>query len=258
MPATELRFATPPVRAVELTFFFDRVPLKLTSLAPLVSQLRERFPYVIERFARMPWLTEDDPDAAPSFLGEEAERFPFPWLTFRDDNGHAISFQDDRLMLRWQFETGREYPGYESLRADLEREFGAFVTNAEALTSESVVVRRARAEYDNSIPDRAAWTVAQRSFSVEGDGAIQPLPGLQGANSGGLFHFSDEGAVTHVDFAAFSDEADGSLSLRATAEAQDPDASILPFELLDVAHRHLIECFATLTTRGQQESWGLQ
>ncbi|MGN6218605.1 MAG: hypothetical protein ACTHNQ_03805 [Microbacterium sp.] len=253
MAATELRFATPPVRAVELTIFFDAVPLKLVSLTPLVSSLQTKFPHVSERFARMPWINEDAPNTAPAFLEEESERFPFPWLTFKDDQGRAVSFQDDRLLLRWEFETGREYPGFVALRADLGREFQSFVTHAEESTGGSVIVQRVRAEYENSIPERAAWTAAQQSFSVETDAPITPVPGLQAVNSGGLFHFTDDSYVTHVEYAAFSDATDGSLSLRSTTHGDD---AVAAFDALDVAHSRLIECFATLTTKEQQEAWG--
>lgn len=253
----ELRFAAPPVRAVELTLLFDPAPLMLTSLAPLVSELRRRFPTIVERFARVPWSVESASAEGVEYIPEGSDQLPFPWLTFANDEGHSIAFQDDRFQLRWEFGDDRGYPGYDTLRSDLETHFASFVAHTQSSTSVEVAVRRARAEYENSMPLDVPWTVARLTFGAQGT-AGDLLPDLVASHTGGGFHLEDDNIVTHVDFAAFADPEDASLSLRSTSRFADDTGVDASLSLLDVAHRRLIECFDTLTTSEQQADWGRQ
>lgn len=260
MADIDLRFSSPPVRTVELTFFFDAVLLRLSTLAPLVSALQEEFPIVEERFARGPWTLEENADQVPGFIEEGAEKFPFPWFSFSDGSGHSISFQDDRLMVRWQFNGDHVYPGYEALRGTLLKHFEDFVAHAEGSDTSAVHVRRVRVEYENAMGPYAAWSVAKQTFGAAELSEAKPLSGLQGTNAGGLFHFSDNDndndndTVTHVDFVAVSEDADSTLSLRATADVASDVSD--PGDALNTAHGHLIECFSALTTETQWEEWG--
>lgn len=245
----KLEFSFPPVQAVELTLFFDAVPLKLVTIAPLVARLQERFPFAEERFARVPWNFESQSDSEPLYIDEGAEEFPFPWLTFSDGEGHAVSLQGDRFTLRWEFGDDRGYPGYVTLSSQLRAEFAALEEH-----SGPIAIRQARAEYDNQLPQDAAWTVAQRTFTNSTEESARVLEGLEVATSGGQFHFDEDEGVTHVDFAAISRGETGTLSLRATMRARED--GLLGFEDLDIAHGRLIECFEKLTTDEQQRSWG--
>lgn len=253
MSETEIRFERPPVRAVELTLYFDEVPLKLTNLAPLLSTLTMLFPVVEERFAQMPWVLEGSNEPSP-FIEEGSTTFPFPWLSFSNDDGHSISFQGDRLQLRWEFEDERTYPGYIQLRRELEAELERFGKHVAASTDQTLQIRRARAEYENTMPTHIAWIVAQRTRGLDENDAPEKLDGLARMSSGGQFAFEGDGLETLVDFAAVSHDDSGRLSLRGTTTADGE--TLDPLGALDVAHGFLLDCFSTLTTSDQHDSWG--
>lgn len=253
MTDTEIRFERPPVRSVELTLYFDQVGLKLTALAPLLSTLTESFPDVTERFAQMPWGLENS-NELPPLIEEGSTTFPFPSLTFANSEGHSISFQGDRLQLRWEFGEERTYPGYIQLRDALAQEFERFTAHVGESTGEDVHVKRVRAEYENTMSTRIAWSVAQRARGIDDNTDPQRIEGLGRLSSGGKFTFTDGELETAVDFAAVSHEDAGRLSLRGTTAAGDDVLDALA--ALDVAHGHLLDCFATLTTSEQHDSWG--
>lgn len=255
MTEMELAFESPPVRAVELSLFFEAVPLKLTDLAPLVTALRADFPEATERFARMPWVYENSPEAQPGFVEEGAGSFPFPWLTFSNNEGHSVSFQDDRFMLRWEFGDDRKYPGYTTLAPQLHAQFQNFVTHAEEHLAQRVEVVRARAEYENEMPEHAAWSVAQQAYQLKTSSSPTKIDGLGSTSSGGLFHFEVNDLVTHVEYAAISEAESNTLSLRSTTRIAESTVSSA-VDTLDEAHRNLIACFGKLTSLEQHESWG--
>lgn len=257
METESVRFEHPPVRVVELTIFFDQVSTRLTSIAPLVSQLQQQFPDVTEQFAREPWKAEDEGADFTTWLSDADASFPFPWLTFSDRKGRSISFQSDRFLIRWEFGDDLPYPGYEQLKEVLEHHYSLFQSHLDSSLGVTPVARRARAEYENQVSSDVAWSTAQQAFSPGRQFPPNPITGLQGTSSGGLFHFSSSDYVTHVDFAAFSEVDDGSLSLRSTTKNGKDDA-IDWVSALDCAHERLIHCFLQLSTDEQKSGWGIK
>ncbi len=254
MYETALKFEYPPVRAVELSFFFAAVPLKLTDLAPLVTTLRESFPHIEERFARVPWIYDSTPEVEPTFIEEGTSTFPFPWLTFSDESGHSVSFQDDRFILRWEFRDEHKYPGYESLAGALDRHFTNFRAFADQSTSTPLRVAQARAEYENSMPADVTWTVTHQAFRQPTRSNPVPLDGLQSTSAGGLFHFGSDEYTTHVEYSALGGRSNSTLSLRSTSVPLSQGVSSL--DALNEAHSHLEGCFAKLTSQEQRTEWG--
>ena len=126
------------------------------------------------------------------------------------------------------------------------------------------MVRKVRGEYTNSTGPEVPWTVSQKLYSRHSeDDNADLLPGLQGANSGGLFHFDDDDLATHVEFVAISDRSESSLSLRSSTFSTEEAEDEAKYEeltnwaiALDVAHKRLIECFDQLTTSKQKLNWG--
>lgn len=257
MTEAELKFVSPPVRAVELTLFFRAVALKLTDLAPLAASLRKEFPNATERFQLAPWEWEENaPDSMPAFV--EGGSFPFPWLTFSNEEGKSISFQDDRLVLRWEFGGGRDYPGYDRLVEQLAARFEEFKSHAEDKLGTGVEVLRARAEYDNEMPVFAAWSVSKQAHGVASSDLPRRPAEMRSANAGGSYRFVTGAWRTKVEYAATSREDSEQLSLRATTVAQNETLDELPFEALGEAHSHLLRCFTKLTTQEQHEMWGMK
>lgn len=257
METQSVRFEHPPVRVVELTIFFDQVSTRLTSIAPLVSELQKQFPDVNEQFAREPWKAEDEGADLATWLSDTDASFPFPWLTFSDRKGRSISFQSDRFLIRWEFGEDLPYPGYEQLKEALEHHYSLFQTHLDSSLGVAPVVRRASAEYENQVSTDVAWSTAQQAFSPGRQFPSNPIEGLQGTSSGGLFHFANSDYIAHVDFAGFSQIDDGSLFLRSTAQS-DEDEAIDWVNALDYAHERLIHCFVQLTTEEQKSDWGMK
>lgn len=253
MTDTEIRFERPPVRTVELTLYFDEVPLRLTNLATLLATLTSSFPLSTERFALMPWTLEGS-EEPPPFIDEGSTTFPFPLLTFSNEDGHSVSFQGDRFQVRWEFGDDRTYPGYLQLREELMQEFERFTTHVASSTEETVQIRQARAEYENVMPNNIAWISAQRTRGVDDLAEPERLTGLTRMHTGGQFTFTSDPFETKVDFAAVSYDDLGRLSLRGTTGANGE--VIDPLATLDATHGHLLNCFTTLTASEQQEAWG--
>lgn len=262
MSTLALRFKNPPVRTVELSLYFDQVELKLTRIFPLIAALQENFPEAREEFAHLPWTIEAQDFDYPNFLPEGAENFPFPFFTFADNEGRSVSFQDDRVVLRWEFDSSREYPGYEELIASLKTTFLKFESHATLPPSGKIQVRRVRAEYSNDTDSNIPWTVSQQVFSpTDPHVEANPIPELQGTNAGGLFHFDSDTLIAHVDFAAISNVSINTLSLRSTVHSSksdeaDSEEALDWIDALNFAHDRLIYCFSQLTTDDQQNSWG--
>lgn len=260
METTSVRFERPPVRVVELTIFFDQVTPRLTSIATLVSDFQKEFPHVEEEFAREPWEVEETGSESSDWLSELGESFPFPWLTFSDQNGRSVSFQGDRFMTRWEFADGEDYPGYDELKNILERHYSLFEDHIERSDGTRPMVRRTRAEYENKVESDISWSVAQSVFSPNNKASPNPVEGLQGTSSGGLFHFGSDDYVAHVDFAAFSQSDRGSLMLRSTVKsATDDEPNTIDWRnSIDYTHDKLIDCFLKLSNEEQRIDWGMK
>ena len=78
MTTADRSFDNPPVRAVELSIYFDQIPLRLISMAPLVSKLQEAYPDAAEEFARVPWKVEADDTSFAGYIPESSGIFLFP------------------------------------------------------------------------------------------------------------------------------------------------------------------------------------
>jgi uncharacterized protein (TIGR04255 family) len=253
-----LRFSRPPVRSVSLAVFFDKIEgLKLTSLAPLVTEIKKRFPQVQERFAELPWVLEEDDDASdivpPGYL-------PFPYLSFANGSGQSINFQDDRFRVTWEFSDGADYPGFEDLRSDLQVHLRQFADHVATEVGSELATRHVRVRYDNDLGSSSSPSeVMLRSYGSD--------PVALETNSKGLtlveptFHATvpveDDQVQTEVFVLAVEQESETRLTLRATARAVE-GAELDCWGLLESAHSTLTGTFDQLSSDEQKQSWGVE
>jgi hypothetical protein len=256
-PGGTLRFTKPPVRGVSLTVFFAPIEgLLLTSLAPLVSEVKKGFPVVKERFAEMPWIFEDlDDDEVPNF---DDDAFPFPYLTFANGSGQAINFQNDRFRLTWSFSDGDEYPGFEALRAQLDEHLSHFARHVAKEIGEGVAVSHVAVRYDNELGASVRpMDVMLRAYGIEA-GAQSPSPHATDLKDA-TFHATvlryAEGRAEEVYVISRHLDAGTTLGLRSTSRRPQPSKEGWG-DLLDAAHDNLITVFDSLTTQVQKEKWG--
>lgn len=253
-----LRFTKPPVRGVSLTVFFAPIEgLLLTSLAPLVSEVKKGFPVVKERFAEMPWTFEDlDDDALPS-LDDDA--FPFPYLTFANGSGHAINFQNDRFRLTWSFSDGEGYPGFDALRTQLDDHLGLFVRHVAKEVGEDVKVSHVAVRYDNELGDDASpLDVMLRAYGIEAEQERRPSDASELKDA--TFHATvprrAESRTEEVYVISRRVDTSTTLGLRSTSRRPEPSNGGWG-DLLDAAHDNLINVFDSLTSRAQKAAWGV-
>lgn len=257
IPGGTLRFERPPVRGVALTVYFAQIRgLLLTSLAPLVAEVKKDFPVVSERFAELPWKydTEDD---APIPLPED-DAFPFPYLSFGNGSGHAVNFQDDRFRLTWTFSDGADYPGFDELSRQLGVHLDTFAEHVRSEAGADVSISHVSVQYENQLGDTAApIDIALRAHGVQCDAvASETAQNVQEPTFHATMPFEFDGGTAEVYLLSRRDDNGTMLGLRSTARLPEP-ADTDWRALLHRAHDNLISTFDRATSMQQKTDWGI-
>lgn len=253
-----LRFSRPPVRSVSLTVFFDKIEgLKLTSLAPLVTEIKKRFPQVQERFAELPWVLEEADDDASDIV--PPGYLPFPYLSFANGSGQSINFQDDRFRVTWEFSDGADYPGFEDLKSDLQLHLRQFAEHVDSEVGSDLATRHVRVRYDNDLGTSATpLEVMLRSYGADARVLPSDEQGLPLTQP--TFHATVpvKGSIsnTEVFILAVEDDQLTRLTLRASTAGVAGSGSDC-WTLLDTAHNTLTQTFDQLSSVDQKEIWGV-
>lgn len=254
-----LRFSSPPVRGVALTVFFAPIEgLLLTSLAPLVAEVRKGFPVVKERFPEMPWAYEDLDDDEP-FPLPDSNTFPFPYLSFANGSGHSINFQSDRFRLTWSFSDDEDYPGFDELMSQLGEHLDHFVRHIDNELGAQLAVSHVAVRYDNELgADASPAHVMLRAYGVnEGEFNLgsDALRLQEETFHATIPQFADE-RIEDVYLISRRLEDGTTLGLRSTARRLEPSNEDWR-ELLIAAHDNLIEVFRRVTSPAQKSQWGV-
>jgi uncharacterized protein (TIGR04255 family) len=254
--AQALRFDHPPVRSVSLTVYFEAVQgMLITSTGSIVEAIKSDFPIVVERFAELPWVLEDDEDA-----DFEVPDLPFPYLSFDNGSGHSVHFQDDRFRIQWAFTDGHGYPGFNVLREQLSEHFTLFEKQVQVLTGQSPRISHVQVRYDNPVDAPVTLDVMLRAHGIDTMSGT-PLV-LSNPITDAVFHGTIEFPSDRVkaDVAIFASDGAGSASgrLRLLSRARLPKPLVGEWrDLLDQAHENLIVSFGRLTSAEQKTRWGI-
>lgn len=253
MGPTDVRFAQPPVKVVELTIFFDQLEgLQASHLSQLREKWRGEYPQVAELAPSAPPRNNV---TRPTISGPGSGTWPCPEVQFSTADGdEGLAIQNDRVIRRWYFGF-KEYPGFAALSDDLLSRLDQF----------EHVLKTELGVQGLTFTGGQCWYVNEIENMNDDELAVGLLTGWSGtvANTG----------VRRWSFLRLHKcddvELDG-CSLTATVDGNHEDSPVLildsltddvregegPRELIDRAHGQLLREFMELTSEVQHEKWG--
>lgn len=242
---------------------FQELPkLRTLDLAPLRVEWRDEYPELQESTPLPPWQASER--EAVEFVGSGVS-WPMGLCSLSTDLGdRRIKFQQDRFILHWTFGEGQQYPGYQSLRAELLEKFDQFSKLSHDASGTIPEVKRADARYVNrlsGISSHEAMTGVLTGWS-----ASSAFPFREPDYSGFRVHYFESELDSRVEVligvdSIVAEDASGELadssSLLLEAEArvdmEDNFAS-----RLDAAHDVITKAFLEITSTQMRREWGSQ
>ena len=257
-----VRFKEPPVTSVSLVVFFEPVEGLMTShLSSIREKWRGKYPRVSER-----------PPLPPRGMGENRlellplDEWAFPYTTFYDESReNAVAIQNDRFVQSWSFAPNEDsdseaYPGFDSIRSDLEKGFSEFCSLVKAELSIDVIPTGSECAYHNHLGVRMPIEQAIAGFANKWLNVPEAAPTSRAIHGTATIHlqvpeYADECSVAlhlHVD-----DDQEVTLSIRSTYSVE-PDDEEEQGSLggINIAHEQLINSFIEYTSQQMQERWG--
>ncbi|WDF33717.1 hypothetical protein PTW37_01950 [Arthrobacter agilis] len=247
-----LRFATPPVKQVELTVYFrSDVTISASAIAPLNARWKSIYPSVAEN----PPLMSEDVEDRFSFIGQTSSHWPIPFTRYTSEQERrSVAFQQDRFEVQWDFDDseGSPYPGFESLLQTLRTEFAAFTETLKE-SSINLEVSGSRCHYENRLSGMSAAELAVGILT-----GWRGVPDQQADESGYVgirVHAcptkdrEDCSTLVAVDA---QDDGDPSLAFFVSRKGPDNDG----LGGIARAHDELIDAFLRYTTDDQRNAWG--
>jgi uncharacterized protein (TIGR04255 family) len=265
------QFAKPPVVEVAISVQFEELKrFKLIHFGLLWEHLRDRFP-----------STEHQPPLAPvvELFGvpptrrlelRVEEAFPIGrcWYGSVDGN-RLVQVQPDRFILNWRkLDAETQYPSYDHLRGEFERELGIFIDFVHASQLGEFEPTQCEVIYVNHLPAGDARAPRLELSSIvaawSGNASGQYLPDIEDARLAWQYRFEEDGAPLgrlHVQLNTAVREPDSQfvVALQLTGRG-DPGGSDLDSVLrfTDRAHEWIVNGFAEITTPGMHQLWERQ
>ncbi|HQS18887.1 TIGR04255 family protein [Reyranella sp.] len=261
-------FERPPVTEVVLSLQFDMLSeLKNAHIGYLWSRFRDRYPKVQEQPSLEPsFETFGTPPMAqqPSFrfeqfIGVPATRY---WFETADDTG-LCQVQNDRIIHNWRKREG-DYPRYEYVRAELEKDLNTFEEFLVAEDLGSLRFNQIEVSYINTIdlpgtdnPHGAVEQVISTWTRLDGVGRD-----LEDIAFRARFLMSKDGvpnARLHVSLAPALETTTLNrvvrldMTYRGKPESNDRSSAM---KMLDEGRAAIVVAFADMTTPEMHNHWG--
>jgi uncharacterized protein (TIGR04255 family) len=261
-------FDAPPL--IEVVHGVQFKPLNLSIVHPgqFYQGIAERYPLVQVREPLTQVREAFGPAALmPAFRLEMAPPAEMPRAWFiSPDNAHIVQFQRDRLLFNWRaIEKGTAYPHYSAMRSEFEGVYGKLADFAENNSLGEIV------------PDQVEMTYISH-FKSSDPGANAPNPAailrIWSDNLGPEWSSPLEDLSFNVRYQIVgSDGAPiGRLYASLATLFQPHGKRLLQLELtargvphtpdwngvamfLDIAHDHIVRCFAGITTPAAHAAW---
>lgn len=261
-------FDDPPL--IEVVHGVQFRPLNLSIIHPgqFYQRITDRYPQVQAREPLAPVREVFGPAAfMPGFRFEMAPPAEMPRAWFISaDNAHIVQMQRDRLLHNWRFvEHGAPYPHYSAMRSEFARlysEIADFAANhalgdvAPDQVEMTYISHFSSKESDGNAPNPASvlriWSdslgpewpnpLEDVSFSVR-----YQILGSGGAAIGRLY-------ATLATFLQPNGRRLLQLELTARGAPQTSDWNGVAM-FLDIAHDHIVRCFAGITTPAAHAAW---
>jgi uncharacterized protein (TIGR04255 family) len=254
VPQCELKFESPPVQQVRLAVYFEPVmTVGSFHLMPILSQWKEDYPQLDESPHIHNWRPRTEPEAEEG----EGRRYVTPNFILQTADGQrSLQVQQDRLVLLWRFEaegSPKEYVGYASLRAELEKRIAQLSHSVKEVAGVDLIPERVDTTYQNLVD------VAARDFCV----------GILTSWSTSRASFETSTAYSGMRLAGFADDDDDVETLVAIDTGPDGEGTDFTIDVertikegedylvaLDDAHQVVLRIFVQLASADMMSSWG--
>ena len=252
MPTHELRFASPPVRMTRLILFFQPSGhVQASHISALRETWRSDYPEVIER------PPQPDADGSPPFqLLDNSPAWPLPYTHYHSIDGErCIAFQEDRFEISWEFREGSQYPGFDSLLAELKQKFSVFTKTLEHEADIDLEVTGSECRYENLIEGIDGPELAVGLLTDWTGNPSSRLPGT--GYIGVRLHACAEEQTHHCSSLVAADcDTDEEPVLSITVKRAPESGSGVELGGIEDAHQELIEIFERYTSSKQHVQWG--
>lgn len=272
-PAGLPDFARPPITEAVLSIQFATVAaFRSAHVGLLWEQFRATYPTVSEHPPIQPIFETFGTRvvmAEPMIQIETLLSPPMPRFWLEATDGSLLQLQQDRILHNWRkLESDQEYPRYEALRDEFQKEVGLFVAFLARENLGEMKVNQCEVTYVNTIqladgshPHRSLgritplWADAQST-----DHALKP----EGAQITARYFMTGDGDTpigrVHVVFTPGFMTADLApvVKLELTARGKPASDTVdSAFDFLARARAEVVRTFAAVTTPEMHDYWGM-
>jgi uncharacterized protein (TIGR04255 family) len=261
-------FYDPPVNETALSVQFERLPeFHAVHFGLYWEKLRDRFPKTEERI-ELPQISEAPTDQSlPNFAFQfqAIEVPPLPRVWFVNESGtELIQLQRDRFITNWRkVGVGDQYPRFERIREEFDRDFEQFRIFAAENGLGSINISQCEVSYVNQIVAGKGWSTHSEMDKVF---RVWSQPGDEYPAKAQDFGF-------HARFPIYNAEGDFAGRLHANVKSVKRTVDGVPMfifdltargslgqgtEFLDLGRKWIVNSFKSLTTPTMHKIWGLK